>query len=472
VEQTAAPPVVPKKIDAPIATVPTVLEQLQGLRVATDNISTAATESNKEDTSPLSPAIKFADLPVSLSSQPVSGYTTVSAAAPPIDVPSAPASSPAVQEVKTASLSTPTAQSKKMSKKEMLAMADARGPTSELSAYTDSAAPVKAAPSAQTSTPSTPVVVAKAQATPQAAQDLPDSWDDAAELTLPPAMVAPAESSSAKESSHQRSLRPGGKAGFSINLHQAAAVIRFTKQEIMALRPTEKFPNPLSVYGSITSNEPGSAPGSAQKGGGQWSKGQRGDARQDNDGWKRDTVMPSPAQSGSGKHRKSNSSAGPMPKKLVSDPMVLLSTETMAILNKITPQTFDKLAQSMLALNVQNIAQMNKVIELIFEKAVQEQSFANLYAALCSFLNANATHWAFYTVFRVVNNEPSTEYEYFWVKECNFPAVYAGPYYSMADLMNAMFAPTLPPMATVPFTPETVECLLLNSIDLLVRVSV
>ncbi|KAJ1408120.1 armadillo-type protein, partial [Ochromonadaceae sp. CCMP2298] len=86
-----------------------------------------------------------------------------------------------------------------------------------------------------------------------------------------------------------------------------------------------------------------------------------------------------------------------MPKKVISDPLELLATETTAILNKITPQTFEKLSASMLTLKVENIAMLDKLIEIIFEKAVQEQNFTNLYAELCAFLNASAQHWAFYT---------------------------------------------------------------------------
>jgi hypothetical protein len=150
--------------------------------------------------------------------------------------------------------------------------------------------------------------------------------------------------------------------------------------------------------------------------------------------------------------------------------MTLLATETTAILNKITPQTFEKLSQNMLTLDVRNIAQMNKVIELIFEKAVQEQGFANLYAALCTFLNTNATHWAFYSVFRVVDSQNMPSEDYFWIKECEFPAVYAGPFFSQADCFVPLFNEDFPPMQPVGLPLVAGELFLLTASDMLVRV--
>jgi hypothetical protein len=473
----AAPEPVPEPVPAPAEpaaaapkrseknAVPTVHEQLQGLRLSPD--TTPATPAVEEET-PLSPAIKFADLPVSLSTQPVSAYSTVSVAAASIDVPAAPASSPAVND---ATQTPNSVRGKKPSRKDILAKADAQPATSsDLSAYVESTAPeVSPAPAPQA--PATPITPAKS--TPLKQEELPDSWDDAAELNLPPALSVAADASAGRDSTSGRSLRPGGNKAFQINLHQAATITRFTKQQIMAHKPSEKekLYNPLTIYGSISTNEP-SAPGSAQKGPGQWNKGQRSDARgaDGGDGWKRDTNMPSPAPGTSGKHRKSASNAGPMPKKVISDPMTLLATETTAILNKITPQTFEKLSQSMLALDVRNIAQMSKVIELIFEKAVQEQGFANLYAMLCTFLNTNAMHWAFYSVFRVIDNQNVPSEDYFWIRECEFPPVYAGPFFSQGDCFIPLFNHDFPPMQPVSLPLVAGELFLLTSSDMLVRV--
>ena len=106
---------------------------------------------------------------------------------------------------------------------------------------------------------------------------LPDSWDhDDAELNLSPLITPTEPVVSAKENTGGRSLRPGGNKSFNINLHQAVATIRFTKAEIVAMRPTDKFANPLSMYGNITPGEPTGGP-SNQKSSGSgsgWNKGQ------------------------------------------------------------------------------------------------------------------------------------------------------------------------------------------------------
>lgn len=490
-----------------VIAVPTVQEQLKVLQIEgpskEEPVSTVM-----EAVSP----IRIPSVPVSLCKEPaMSAYSTttvpttvpsvgVATASEPVivpsprEVPSAPVSSPNLDVSQSApgTLTPLTSRSKKSVKKEQWAKADlaAGGASTDLSAYTDSTniGGLSAAPavSSVSATATATAQAAPASSTPKAApktaapvpvvaDTLPDSWDDA-ELNVP--TLPPPEAVATKE---VRSLRPGGNRGFSMNLHQAVTVTRFTKQEIIAMKPTEKFANPLSMYGSITTGEPGSTPqkggggGGGDRGGNQWSKGGRdgrghGQGQDGSEGWKRGDNMP-PAPSSGNKHKKSNSNV-PMPKKQISDPMSLLATETMAILNKITPQSFEKLSQNMLTLNVQNIAQMSKVIELIFEKAVQEQGFANLYAELCAFLNARALHWAFYTVFRVVGPElaPDAASQYFWIRECTFPNAYAGPFFSLQECVSKMYEPTLPPMQPLTSTLETVECLLLALPDLLIKV--
>lgn len=482
VAAASAPAAVPTAKKAESNAVPTVQEQLKGLQIEGPSKEEHAAHVPEA----LSP-IRVPSVPVSLSKQPaVSAYSTttvpttvpsvVTATEPvivptPVEIPSAPVSTPNLEVSQSApvNLVTPlVSRSKKTAKKEQYAKADLAGAGSDLSAYTDSNDTSTASvsvPEPSTSVASTPKASAKAA---PVEDTLPDSWDDAEPNV--PTVLPPQESGATKE---VRSLRPGGNRGFNMNLHQVAAVTRFTKQEILSFKPTEKFANPLNMYGSISTGEPGT-PQKGAGGAGQWSKGSREGrpGQEGSEGWKRGDNMP-PAPSSSGKHKKSNSNV-PMPKKQITDQMSLLATETMAILNKITPQTFEKLSQNMLTLNVQNIAQMNKVIELIFEKAVQEQGFANLYAELCSFLNARAVHWAFYTVFRVVGPEPAADAtsEYFWIRECNFPNTYAGPFFSLLDCVNVLYEPAgLPVMQPLASALETVECLLVTALDLLVKVS-
>eukprot|EP01032_Pedospumella_encystans_P013333 gene13333-15357_t len=478
---TPSAPMVSKRPSTTI-TVPTVEEQLKDLRIEGPS---PVEEEDIGVMGALSPAIKSADLPVfiEISTPAPSAVATVPevVAASSTSEPSlrrTPSPRDAASDAATATATATSgadasssaglqSRNKKSSKKELFAKADASAASSELSAYESTPAVASDAPV------KTPIVPGIKVATPrssgkvtavQAEASVPDSWDDA-EISVSP-LVAEPVSAGIKES---RSLRPGGNKSFNINLHQTVAVVRFTKAEILAMKPTEKGTNPLAMYGNIALGDSTGAP-SGQKGN-NWNKGARSDGRNSNDGaegWKRDNLPPTPS-SGT-KHKKQHSNV-PMPKKIISNQMELLTTETMAILNKITPQTFEKLSQNMLALNVQNIEQMSKVIELIFEKAVQEQGFANLYAELCAFLNAKATHWEFYEVFKVVSSPEDLHGEFFWVRECTFPAVYAGPFTRPTECVVVLQnVAELPAMAPVTAAMEVFDLWLLTQPDLLVKV--
>ncbi|KAI9201935.1 armadillo-type protein [Polychytrium aggregatum] len=65
-----------------------------------------------------------------------------------------------------------------------------------------------------------------------------------------------------------------------------------------------------------------------------------------------------------------------------------LSKKARSILNKLTPEKFDKLARQMVELELTSPTFLKSVIELIFEKAVDEPSFGGLYANLCLFMSA------------------------------------------------------------------------------------
>ncbi len=481
---TPGAPTVSKRPSTTIA-VPTVEEQLKDLRIE------GPSPVEEEDTGvmgALSPAIKSADLPVfidtsSTAPSVVTATPEVPAASAtfepslrrtpsPRDAPSDTASTSASASTMNASSGAETtsgaalqSRNKKSSKKELFAKADASAASSELSAYETTPAVVPEAPMKTPIVPgikvATPRSSGKVTAAAQAEASVPDSWDDA-EISVSP-LVAEPVSAGIKES---RSLRPGGNKSFNINLHQTVAVVRFSKAEILGMKPTEKGTNPLAMYGNIALGDSTGAP-SGQKGN-NWNKGGR-NSNDGAEGWKRDNLPPTPS-SGT-KHKKQHSNV-PMPKKIISNQMELLTTETMAILNKITPQTFEKLSQNMLALNVQNIEQMSKVIELIFEKAVQEQGFANLYAELCAFLNAKATHWEFYEVFKVVSSPEDLHGEFFWVRECTFPAVYAGPFFRPVECVTALQnVAELPAMAPVNLALEVFDLWLLTEPDLLVKVS-
>jgi len=485
-----SPETVPvKRVEA--LAVPTVEQQLKDLRIEGPS---PVDDEDAGVAAAMSPAIKSADLPVFIgtsttSSTAATGVPSIASTgstfepsfsntSTPRETPDAPASTPGA--LGAAPGLTPASRSKKGSKKDYLAKADAASASSELSAYETAPAVSAASAAAQKAAVadlkvSTPRVSSSSKSAAPEPSNVPDSWDDDSELNLSPLITPtePVSSTSVKESTGGRSLRPGGNKSFNINLHQAVAIIHFSKAEILALRPQDKnITNPLGIaYDNITSGDSNAGPSNPQKQS-NWNKGPRGgnDARQqDGDGWKRDSNLP-PAPSSANKHKKQNSNV-PMPKKVISNQMELLATETMAILNKITPQTFEKLSQGMLTLNVQNIAQMSKVIELIFEKAVQEQGFANLYAELCAFLNSKATHWAFYEVFRVISGPNEFLNEYFWVRECSFPPVYAGPFFSQTECVAALHGSALPEMVSLAAALEPVpEAWLLVQPDLLVKV--
>jgi len=90
--------------------------------------------------------------------------------------------------------------------------------------------------------------------------------------------------------------------------------------------------------------------------------------------------------------------AGPMPKKQITDPVEIMTRDVQAILNKITPQTFQKLTMQLCEIPIDTNAMLDKLIQLVFEKAVQEPNFANLYAEMCAALDKESRYWAFLQV--------------------------------------------------------------------------
>jgi len=70
------------------------------------------------------------------------------------------------------------------------------------------------------------------------------------------------------------------------------------------------------------------------------------------------------------------------------DPLADVAKQTLAILNKLTPQKFDKLIQKFNEITIDTEAKLRKCIDLIFEKAVDEPGFSVEYAKMCKHLNA------------------------------------------------------------------------------------
>eukprot|EP01041_Mallomonas_annulata_P005669 gene5669-11442_t len=136
---------------------------------------------------------------------------------------------------------------------------------------------------------------------------------------------------------------------------------------------------------------------------------------------------------------KGRQAAVAMPKKIISDPLEILTRDVQAILNKITPQTFEKLTAVLCEIPIDTNSMLDRLVLLVFEKAIQEPSFANLYADMCSSLESESRHWAF---LQVVFNKDSNQFV--WVKDLTFDKELAGPYSSPKDCELAALAQTPP----------------------------
>lgn len=54
------------------------------------------------------------------------------------------------------------------------------------------------------------------------------------------------------------------------------------------------------------------------------------------------------------------------------------------ILNKLTPQKFDRLMEKVKSLEINNQSRLEGIIDLVFEKAIDEPNFSEAYANMCS----------------------------------------------------------------------------------------
>ena len=70
----------------------------------------------------------------------------------------------------------------------------------------------------------------------------------------------------------------------------------------------------------------------------------------------------------------------------MEDPIKILEQNFQAILNKLTPQNFDKLVAEFKMLKIDTVPKLEACLELIFEKAVDEHEFSQTYARMCKVL--------------------------------------------------------------------------------------
>lgn len=150
--------------------------------------------------------------------------------------------------------------------------------------------------------------------------------------------------------------------------------------------------------------------------------------------------------------------------KELSDPLEKLTCDVRSILNKITPQNFDKLTNQIYDMKISTSEMLDRLVDLIFEKAVHEQSFSNLYATLCHELEKLSSVWQFVKiVFDVKSNS------FFWMKDLPIDNIVSGPYKSGKDCINALTSEDSPSQSNVPYKLELREILLVNG-EIIVKI--
>ena len=282
----------------------------------------------------------------------------------------------------------------------------------------------------------------------------------------------------------KRSLRPGGgvekKAGGGSASKQNVIRYVFKKSEIMKLKPSMdrlECPRECAIYVNIVVT--GGESGGRQQGN-NWKGGQdkghynhgggssnmmqqqmmyqqqmsqhhlpqggHGLANGGDAGWQRGQHQPPSQGHGEGREgrRKNRGPAPAMVKKVITDPLEVLTREVTDILNKIAPQTFKKLTASLSEIQVHDSQMLETLVRLIFNKAITEPSYAMLYADMCQTLDAANKYVNF---FNVVFNKDTNQY--FWIKDMQYTNELAGPYGSQDECTNAMLADVPPTLSEV-----------------------
>ena len=386
-------------------------------------------------------------------------------------------------------------RSKKAKQKDALAAKDAANSAdSMLDAYTE--------PVVGVVVPSPPPAVAEPvpKVESEVEQEPEDDWEASADKPFEVPTPLPA----VPAASARRSLRPGGgvdqqrlNAGFASASNKPKQV--YTKTELMTFRPPTVVesdrPTALVIYKALSkARVPGGQPGqggeagNSQKGGGQggpaWGRGESkgGQGPQDgnrprlsgeglqpdqhqqgDDSWGRSGPLP-PLPQAARPAKASKGISGPRPVKVIVDPIERLSSDVLSILNKITPQTFEKLTGKMCDIPVGTSSELDKMIQLVFEKANLDTSFAHLYAEMCAALELSSRRWAF---LQYVYNKDSNQY--FWIKDLTFDNVLAGPFGSLPECINATLGAEPPIMQHVEIKVEVMELTVTQNILIMVQ---
>ena len=393
-------------------------------------------------------------------------------------------------------------RSKKVKQKDAMAAKDAANSgDSMLDAYTEPPVGVPAVPVPVV----VPIVVSGPEPKVESEQETVEDWEANAfdSPSTPTPLPVPVPVASAR-----RSLRPGGgvdqqrlNAGFASTSNKPKQL--YIKSELIKLRPQSPPPETdrpaaLASYASLVRprGPPGSAgtsseAGGSQKGGGgggaAWGRGEMksphgaqdgtsrprvlqegaasGQHQHSEEGWSRSGLLPPPPAQAARSTKSSKVPSGPRPIKVIVDPIEKLSFDVLSILNKITPQTFEKLTGKMCDIPVGTSAELDKMIELVFEKANLDTSFAHLYAEMCATLEVRSSRWAF---LQYVHNKDTNQY--IWIKDLIFDNILAGPFVSVEECIGATLGAEPPLMQHVDFK---VEVVVLNVIqNILITVSV
>ncbi|CAN6211959.1 unnamed protein product [Urochloa humidicola] len=102
----------------------------------------------------------------------------------------------------------------------------------------------------------------------------------------------------------------------------------------------------------------------------------------DADRWQQKGLMPSPITPMQAMHKAERKYVVGK----VSDEEEAKQRQLKAILNKLTPQNFEKLFEQVKEVNIDNVATLTGVISQIFDKALMEPTFCEMYANFCSHL--------------------------------------------------------------------------------------
>eukprot|EP00752_Nemacystus_decipiens_P007539 g6737.t2 len=101
-----------------------------------------------------------------------------------------------------------------------------------------------------------------------------------------------------------------------------------------------------------------------------------------------------------------------------------------SILNKMTREKFDKLADQMLDLPMDSLKMLRTMVQAVFDKALDEPTFVDMYADLCVRLNDRSTSWSFV---KSIYNEDANQWT--WTAEVGVEREVLGPFHSVMEGM-------------------------------------